>query len=127
MEKQIAACGNDCAACPRHLPKSTAELEAVALLWRKIGYRDVVVSPEEIACAGCGPHNWCRYEVIACARQHNAAHCGECPQYPCQTISDAFSATMAFEPACRTACTRQQYEALDRAFFQKRKNLESGR
>ena len=49
----IAACGNDCAACPRYTAspyeKTGDELTHTAQLWMKIGYRDHVVSSEEIS------------------------------------------------------------------------------
>jgi len=56
-EKIIAACGNDCSLCPRYnkvpFVKSDEELSHTAELWYKIGYRDHVVSNEEISCQGC--------------------------------------------------------------------------
>lgn len=50
-EKIIAACGNDCAVCPRYnvppYTKTAEELHHTAELWYKIGYRDHVVTNEE--------------------------------------------------------------------------------
>lgn len=47
-EKIIAACGNDCAVCPRYnvppYTKTAEELHHTAELWYKIGYRDHVVT-----------------------------------------------------------------------------------
>jgi hypothetical protein len=48
MKQKIAACGNDCSFCPRMLPKTAAELTATAKLWHKIGYRDQVVSNDNV-------------------------------------------------------------------------------
>jgi predicted acetyltransferase len=46
--KIIAACGNDCAACPRYTAypyeKTEEELHHTAELWMKIGYRDYVAA-----------------------------------------------------------------------------------
>ena len=57
----IAACGNDCSACHRYVgvsyEKTEEELHHTAEQWDKIGYRDHVVSNEEIACTGCKPEN----------------------------------------------------------------------
>ena len=68
MQKIIAACGNDCSACPRYVAppyeKSDEELKYTAELWLEIGYRDRLVSNEEISCIGCRPENWCRYLVV---------------------------------------------------------------
>lgn len=56
MQKIIAACGNDCSACPRYVAppyeKSDEELKYTAELWLEIGYRDRLVSNEEISCIG---------------------------------------------------------------------------
>ena len=123
-EKIIAACGNDCAACPRHLPRTEAELRRTARLWRDIGYRDRVVSNAEIGCDGCSAENWCRYEIVKCASAHGAAHCGRCPEYPCAQIEACFEATERFRPACLAACTAEEWEALRCAFFEKKRNLE---
>lgn len=79
-EKIIASCGNDCAQCPRYvLPpyqKSAEELKRTAELWQKIGYRDRIVSNEEIACTGCKAENWCRYGVAKCCKNHGVKTCG---------------------------------------------------
>ena len=123
MNRHIAACGNDCAACPRHLPRTEAELRRTAELWRDIGYRDTVVPHEEIACRGCSTENWCRYDIVKCAAAHVASNCGACPEYPCSKIADCFGATERFRPACLAACTAEEWEALERAFFQKKRNL----
>lgn len=123
----LAACGNDCSACPRHLPKSEAELRRTAELWEKIGYRNQVVSNEEIACAGCKSTNWCRYEIVGCAHERAVAHCGECPEYPCPRLLDCLEATRAFLPACERACSPEEFERLKKAFFEKRENLDMAR
>ena len=120
----IAACGNDCAACPRHLPKSEEELRQTAVLWWKIGYRDRVVSNEEIACTGCKPTNWCRYGIAECAAARRVSTCGACPQYPCDQMEACFAGTEAFATACRNVCNGEASNALQRAFFEKRHNLD---
>ena len=128
-EKIIAACGNDCAACPRNTAhpyeKSDEELHHTAELWMKIGYRDHVVSNEEIACHGCKPENWCRYRVIKCCVDRGIKTCGECSEYPCENIKECFEMTKSFEPMCRQVCTDDEYKRLEEAFFEKEKNLTS--
>lgn len=126
-EKIIAACGNDCAACPRYVAhpyeKSEAELRRTAELWMKIGYRDHLVSNEEISCHGCKPENWCRYQVVKCCNEKGISICSECNEYPCDNIKECFKVTMDFEPMCRKVCTDDEYEILKTAFFEKEKNL----
>lgn len=126
-EKMIAACGNDCAACPRYVAapyeKTKERLEHTAELWMKIGYRDRVVSNEEISCGGCKPENWCRYKVIACTQEKGIANCGQCKEYPCANLKDCFEVTASFAQSCKKVCTEEEYEMLNRAFFEKEKNL----
>ena len=79
MDRILAACGNDCSACPRYTAhpyeKSEEELRRTAELWLKIGYRDHIVSNEEISCTGCKPENWCRYRVAGCCEEKGIKAC----------------------------------------------------
>ena len=99
MDKIIAACGNDCSSCPRYIAhpfeKTDEQLQCTAELWMKIGYRDHIVSKDEISCTGCKAENWCRYKVVKCCE----------------------------EPQCRKVCTDEEYEKLKKAFFEKEKNI----
>ena len=124
----IAACGNECSACPRYVShpyeKTDQELSHTAELWMKIGYRDHIVSIEEIACTGCKPENWCRYHAVKCCEEKRIKTCAECNEYPCSNIQDCFAVTKSFEPKCRQVCSDQEYEILKRAFFEKEQNLK---
>ncbi|WP_365717825.1 DUF3795 domain-containing protein [Ruminococcus sp.] len=64
----LASCGNDCLVCARYnkppYEKTNEQLHHTAELWFKIGYRDKVVSNEEISCSSCTTDNWCRYHVL---------------------------------------------------------------
>ena len=126
-EKIIAACGNDCAACPRYTAypyeKTDEELHHTAELWMRIGYRDHVVTNEEIACHGCKPENWCRYRVIKCCVDRGIKTCGACFEYPCDNIKECFEVTKSFESMCRQVCTDDEYMRVEKAFFEKEKNL----
>ncbi len=127
MNKVLAACGNDCSACPRYIThpyeKTDEELRHTAELWLKIGYRDHIVTNEEIACGGCKPENWCRYKVVKCCEDYGIRSCGECKEYPCDNMKECFEVTRSFEPKCREVCTEEEYDMLKRAFFEKEKNL----
>ena len=126
--KIIAACGNDCAACPRYTAypyeKTEEELHLTAELWMRIGYRDHVVTNEEIACSGCKPENWCRYRVVKCCEERGTRNCGECGEYPCNNMKECFEVTKSFEPMCRKVCTDEEYRQLKTAFFKKEENLK---
>lgn len=125
----IAACGNDCSSCPRYAvhpyEKTETELLHTAELWWKIGYRDHIVSTEEIACLGCRPENWCRYQTVKCCRDRSIKTCAECMEFPCENMKSCFEVTKSFEPKCRQVCTDEEYERLKKAFFEKEKNLSS--
>ena len=126
-ERIIAACGNDCSACPRYaappFTKTEDELHHTADLWMRIGYRDRVVTNQEITCMGCRPENWCRYRVVKCCVDRGIRTCAECPEYPCENMKACFEVTGSFEPKCREVCTEEEYEQLKKAFFEKEKNL----
>ena len=125
--KIIAACGNDCASCPRYnvapFEKTEEELHQTAVLWQKIGYRDHVVTNEEISCSGCKPENWCRYKIVACVSSRGISNCGECNEYPCDNFRSCLEVTSSFEPACRKVCTDSEFAILSKAFFHKEENL----
>ncbi len=123
----ISACGNNCTLCPRFMPKSDSELINTAKLWYKIGYRDKIVSNEEIACYGCTSDNFCRYSIVQCTQEHNLENCGQCENYPCERITEAFDKTILFKPMCKEQCTKQEYEMMREAFFCKKDNLDRER
>ncbi len=127
INRIIAACGNDCTACPRYTAypceKTETELRHTAELWMKIGYRDHIVSNEEIACTGCKPENWCRYRVATCCADKGIRTCSACNLYPCDRMRECFAVTLSFEPKCHQVCTGAEYAQLKKAFFEKEANL----
>lgn len=127
--KIIAACGNDCSECPRFnapgYEKSSEQLHQTAVLWQKMGYRDTVVSNEEISCSGCKPNNWCRYGIAKCVAGKGIENCGECSDYPCFRFLECLKVTASFEPSCRKVCSEEEYRVLNKAFFEKELNLKS--
>ena len=124
---ELACCGNDCQACPRYtatMSEDEARRREVAARWHRVGWRDHVVSPDEIACRGCATATWCRYGIRECAVQRGVDHCGHCHDYPCDNLSRAWEATGAWARVCREVCSPEEYARLDRAFFQKKANLD---
>ena len=128
LARIIAACGNDCSACPRYVTypyeKTEAELRHTAELWMKIGYRDHIVTNAEISCTGCKPENWCRYHVIRCCEDKGISNCSQCGLYPCDNMKECFEVTRSFEPKCRQVCTEVEFSRLKKAFFEKELNLK---
>lgn len=129
MDRIIAACGNDCAACPRYTAhpyeKTEEELRHTAELWMKIGYRDHIAANEEIACTGCRPENWCRYHAVKCCGDRGISNCSQCGLYPCGNMKECFEVTRSFEPQACLVCTQEEYGRLKKAFFEKEQNLRS--
>ena len=41
----------------------------VAKLWYKVGFRNKIVSTEEISCKGCSPEKECSYNLIECIKK----------------------------------------------------------
>lgn len=125
----IAACGNDCASCPRYnsngYEKTDEQLHNTAILWQKIGYRDHVANNDEISCSGCKTENWCRYGIVKCVFDKGLSNCGQCVDYPCERMRECLRITMSFEPKCREVCTDEQYRTISKAFFEKDRNLNN--
>ena len=128
LNKILAACGNDCSACPRYVAhpyeKTDEALRHTSELWMKIGYRDSVVSNEEISCMGCRPESLCRYHVVTCCMDRGIKNCSQCDLYPCGRMKECFEITRSFESRCHDVCTEEEYRLLKKAFFEKEQNLE---
>ncbi len=124
MEEKITLCGDNCLACPRYLARTADELQATAQLWHKVGWRDCVVSNEEIACSGCSSHKNCTYGLVECIRRHGVEKCNQCSEFPCGKINAMLERSAASQQKCREVCTAQEYAMLEKAFFNKEDNLK---
>ena len=87
----ISVCGDDCAVCPRYLAQTSEELHETAVFWHKAGWRDHVVSDEEIRCTGCGCRPACSFILLPCTREHRVAACRECGQFECEKVKNAYA------------------------------------
>lgn len=123
MEERITLCGDNCIECPRYNAHSEAELRKVAELWYKVGWRDTVVSNEEIACTGCSSHKTCTYGLVDCTRNHGVEKCNQCGKFPCSKIEDMLKRSREYQEKCRELCSEKEYFALEKAFFDKENNL----
>ena len=128
MAQKLGFCGDDCSECPRYQATRDGDENAlgrVAALWRDLGLREEVVSSAQIRCEGCSPIKDCFYGLAACAGAKKVAHCGQCPDYPCEAIARCLEKSDALEREIKARCTVEEYERLARAFFRKRENLGS--
>ncbi|WP_303870322.1 DUF3795 domain-containing protein [Acetobacterium wieringae] len=123
MQDRITLCGDNCTYCPRFNAHTQEELKQVAELWYHLGWRDRVVSPDEIKCPGCNPNKQCPYGLIDCTWEHEVRHCNQCVEYPCQKIERMLRKSREFKTMCQEICSDQEYAVLKKAFFEKHINL----
>ena len=122
MEK-ITLCGDNCLECPRYLAKTNRELEKVAELWFRIGWREKIVSIDEIKCSGCSSHKQCTYHLVECTKKNNVEKCNQCSQFPFNKIDDMLRRSNEYERKCREVCTAEEYQMLKSSFFNKKQSL----
>ncbi len=124
MEEMITLCGDNCIECPRYIAQTDEELRKVAELWYRVGWRDTIVSTDEIRCTGCSSHKQCTYHLVECTKEHNVSKCNQCSQFPCDKISDMLKCSEEYQEKCSEVCSKQEYEMLSKAFFDKENNLK---
>lgn len=124
MEEKITLCGDNCIYCPRYNAKSDDELEKVAEIWYRIGFRDKIVSNDEIKCDGCSSHKKCTYNLVECTHNHKAEKCNMCNEFPCDKINDMLKRSKEYQKKCREVCSEEEYKTLEKAFFDKENNLK---
>lgn len=122
-KEKITLCGDNCIACPRYNAHSETELRNVAKLWYRVGWRDTVVSNEEIACTGCSSHKSCTYGLVDCTNMHGVEKCNQCKEFPCEKIEDMLERSREYQKKCKEICSEEEYIALEKAFFDKGGNL----
>ena len=119
-----SVCGDDCAVCPRYLAETEDELRQTAEFWAKAGWRDRVVSNDEIRCGGCGSRGTCAFMLLPCLKSHQVKSCRECPEFACEKIADMLRRSAEKERQCRAACESEaEFAMLRRAFYAKEDNL----
>ena len=124
---QLAFCGDDCNFCPRYIATqsgSEEQLKEVAILWKKAGWQEAIVSPEEMVCYGCSSVSRCVYGIKECALEKDVENCGRCQDYPCEKVIKVFERTEVYARKCQEICSQEEYERLQRAFFSKKENLD---
>lgn len=121
--EMITLCGDDCAQCPRYNARSEEELARVAELWYRVGWRDTILSAEEMRCDGCHEGKKCTYGLVDCTREHGVDRCGKCAEFPCEKISGMLERSREYQNRCLKVCSEEEYMALERSFFRKEENL----
>ena len=124
---KLAFCGNDCNVCPRYIATLSGDeeqLKEAALMWKRAGWRDAVLSPEEIVCHGCSSVSWCRYGIRECALEKGVDNCGKCQDYPCEKLLKAFERTESYAKNIKESFSKEDYECFQKAFFLKKESLD---
>jgi len=123
-EPIYSVCGDDCAVCPRYLARTDEELRETAEFWHRAGWRDRVVSNEEIRCAGCGSRPTCSFMLLPCVKEHGVEKCSGCGEYPCGKIHATLASSKSKKQQCRAACeSDEEFAMFVRAFYEKEKHL----
>lgn len=122
-QEKISLCGDDCSVCPRYNANTDEELKQVAELWFKVGWRDRVVSNEKIKCTGCSMDKKCVYQLIECVEAHDVQKCNQCNEFPCEKTADVLRISKKSQKKCKEICSEQEYEVLEKAFFEKEENF----
>lgn len=124
-EPKYSCCGDDCAVCPRFLASTEEELHETAEFWHRVGWRDRVVTNEEIRCRGCGTRGSCAFMILPCMREKGVEDCKNCGEYPCGKITDMLRGSDIKEKQCAACCDDpKEWAMLKRAFYEKKKNLD---
>lgn len=120
----LSVCGDDCAVCPRFLARTEEELHETAVFWYKAGWRDHVVTNEEISCTGCGCRPVCSFMLLPCTREHQVSMCYECSEFICDRVTDTLQGSNEKMLKCKAACeSEKEFELFRRAFYEKEKNM----
>ena len=127
---KLAFCGNDCNICERYIATRSGDavqavqLEEVAVLWKRLGYRDSIEPPEKMACYGCSSALWCRFGIKECSLQSKAANCGRCGEYPCGKIETMFHWNLMHAERMKDKCSKKDYDRLLNVPDTKKQNLD---
>ena len=124
---EIGCCGDICEICPRYTATQSSDekrLREVADMWQVVGWRDRVVSPEELTCHGCESLSHCDLGIRDCVLEKNIKNCGECLEYPCARLLDIFENNEKEADICQAQFTANDYQLFQKAFFSKKERLD---
>lgn len=98
MEKNLAHCGLDCAACGAYRAYKAGDDEIrkkTSQEW--LEQFDINIKPEDINCAGCKSEgkvlfNHCHIcEIRKCSTGKGLENCAYCDDYACNKLEDIFA------------------------------------
>lgn len=78
---------------------------------------------DEISCTGCSSHKDCTYRLVECVKEHRVEKCNQCSQFPCEKIDSMLKRSRNYKKKCKELCSQEEYEMLEKSFFNKEENL----
>ena len=123
---KLACCGDDCNYCPRYTGTINNDKEALsrtAEIWYSMGWRDRVLSPDEMKCSGCLSLKECMYGIKECCEKKQIANCGYCAEMPCGKLKEMFKRTKKYKKISKSILSKEEYNILKAAFWVKEKKL----
>jgi hypothetical protein len=63
------------------------------------------------------------YIWIDCTEKHGVEKCNQCKEFPCNKITGMLERSKKYQEKCKEVCSEEEYDALEKAFFDKESNL----
>lgn len=126
-EQHIGKCGAVCSLCPRYTATkdgNSKKLKYLAELWHRLGLNPSVVGIEDIKCDGCSTNKNCLYKINQCRQGEKVENCGDCNEYPCNSINDVFADVDKIKEKYLAECSKIEYRIINEAFLLRKKILE---
>jgi len=60
---------------------------------------------------------------VECTKEHHVEKCNQCKEFPCGKINDMLERSQAYRKRCKEVCSDEEYDKLEKAFFDKENNL----
>lgn len=128
IEIKLAYCGDDCSKCPRYVATLSGDVEKLkesAILMEKAGWAREINDLDGLKCLGCQDIESCEYGVKECCIERKIDNCGQCLNYPCALINEAFEITKGYAKNFVNMLLKEEYDIFHEAFFLKKENLDN--
>ncbi|MDZ7816463.1 MAG: DUF3795 domain-containing protein [Planctomycetota bacterium] len=103
----IAACGMDCAnECGIYrCPEDPGLLQKHIDWFKAMGWNEKDIKPESFRCGTCFGEINCHWspdcEILACAKDKGVRYCNQCPEFPCDMLTQWAKGSPRYEDALR--------------------------
>ncbi len=124
---QMACCGDDCNYCPRYtgtINDDKGALKKTAEIWYRMGWRNRILSPDEMKCYGCLSVKDCTYGIKECCGEKEIINCGYCTEMPCGKLRKMFNRNKKYKEISRALLAEEEYEIFNTAFWMKGDRLK---